>query len=103
MSSRSRIVKLSLFIFELKFCGVVPIRRANPATLIFERTHNTFICSEIVMRVLLDKINNYFDNIKILFYAINTVHLQINYTIRNSNLQLKPQIVNGLNTSRNVL
>ena len=42
-------VKLSLFIFPLKFCGVVPIRRASSATLISDRTHSTLICSEIVI------------------------------------------------------
>ena len=40
-------------IFELKFCGVVPIRLASSATLILERTHSTLICSDIVIRVLL--------------------------------------------------
>ena len=51
--SKSEIVKLSRFIFELKFCGVVPIRLASSATLILERTHSTLICSDIVIRVLL--------------------------------------------------
>src|SRR5699024_2875447 len=49
ISSSSAIVKLSLFIFPLKFCGDVPIRRASSATLISDRTHNTLICSEIVI------------------------------------------------------
>ena len=49
LSSNSAMVKLSLFIFPLKFCGVVPIRRASSATLISDRTHSTLICSEIVI------------------------------------------------------
>ena len=39
ISSSSDTVKLSLFIFPPKFCGVVPTLRANSATLIFDRTH----------------------------------------------------------------
>ena len=53
--SKSETVKLSRFIFELKFCGVVPIRLASSATLILERTHSTLICSDMVIRVLLVK------------------------------------------------
>lgn len=49
--SKSEIVKLSRFIFEVKFCGVVPMRLASSATLILECTHSTLICSNIVIGV----------------------------------------------------
>lgn len=47
--SNSAMVKLSLFIFPLKFYAAIPIRRAGSATLISDLTHNALICSEIVI------------------------------------------------------
>lgn len=49
ISSSSATIKLSLFSFALKFCGVVPNCLANSAKLIFCLTHNTFTYSDIVI------------------------------------------------------
>ena len=71
--SKSDIVKLSRFILALKFCGEVPSLRANSETLIFERTHTTFICSLILIWVPHININLKVEGIKLLFYTFKLV------------------------------
>ena len=96
--SKSEIVKLSRFIFELKFCGIVPIRLASSATLMLQRTHSTLICSDMVIRVLLAIINLLIEDISILFYIFNAVPHILFPTIKLHHLQLKNQIFDSFHT-----
>ena len=43
---------MDLFIFPLKLCGDIPILRANSAKLMFDLTHKTLICSDILIFIL---------------------------------------------------
>lgn len=55
--SRSNTIKLSRFILEIKFRGVVSLRHLSSATLIFARTHNTLSCFETLMIAFLIKVS----------------------------------------------
>lgn len=60
--------KAFLLYFELKFCGVVPMRRGNSAALILERAHNTLNRSDIAIKVPLALISGFFDHTKAVRY-----------------------------------